>query len=116
MAQFLLSLAREIECLGTIALITQTGRGKSAAELTVKKTFAALFIAGAAYLGVAASAVSCLAEDAQIAGRRQAERLDFSDSEIAEGFFKVAFGAELQLDGSKDHIRKFGDPVRIYVD
>ena len=44
--------------------------------------------------------------DAQISGRRQAEEvLTFSDSEIGEGFFLVAFGAELQPHGNKDHIR-----------
>jgi len=33
----------------------------------------------------------CHAEDASVAARRSSDRLSFSDSEIAEGFFAVAF-------------------------
>jgi hypothetical protein len=56
------------------------------------------------------------AEDAQISARKASERLDFSDGEIAEGFVKVAFGAELQFGGGKDRIRKFEGPVRVFID
>jgi hypothetical protein len=55
------------------------------------------------------------AEDHDIARRRAAERTDFSDAEIREGFFKIAFGAELQLDRPSGRVRKFDEPVRIFV-
>jgi len=51
------------------------------------------------------------AEDEQ-----QVERTSFSNAEIADGFFKVAFGAELGTAGTNEHIRKFDKPVRIFLD
>ena len=56
------------------------------------------------------------AEDAEISSRRTSERLSFSDSEIAEGFFQVAFGAELQFGPREERIRKFDEPVRVFID
>ncbi len=73
-------------------------------------------------IGIFAAAVSgvsirpAYAEDAEISLRRTAERLSFTDGEIADGFFKVAFGAELQFDRPVERIRKFDEPVRIFVD
>lgn len=52
----------------------------------------------------------------QIERSRKAERTNFSDAEIAEGFFKIAFGAEFNVAGRIDRIRKYEKPVRIYVD
>jgi hypothetical protein len=59
---------------------------------------------------------ACHAENADIAAKRNAERLSFTDSEIADGFFKVAFGAELRFDQAAERIRKFDEPVRVFVD
>ena len=42
--------------------------------------------------------------------------MNFSDSEIAEGFFAVAFGAELQFGKRVERIRKFDEPVRVFLD
>ena len=56
------------------------------------------------------------AEDAGIASRRAAERHDFTDGEIRNGFFKVAFRAELQVGRSAERVRKFDGPVRIFID
>ena len=56
------------------------------------------------------------AEDAEIASRRAAERTDFTNDEIRDGFFKIAFGAELQLDKPAGRVRKFDEPVRIFVE
>ena len=71
-------------------------------------------------VGVAALAgAGCLpahAENPDIASRRAAERTDFSNDEIREGFFKIAFGAELQLDKPAGRVRKFDEPVRIFVE
>jgi hypothetical protein len=52
----------------------------------------------------------------EIAKRQRAEKKDFSDAEIVEGFFKTAFGAEFQLAGRVDRIRKFVAPVRVFAD
>jgi hypothetical protein len=52
-------------------------------------------------------------ENAEIATRRAAERTSFTDAEIMDGFFKLAFRAELQLDRNAERIRKFDEPVRV---
>ena len=56
------------------------------------------------------------AEIPAIASRRSAERKTFTDSEIVEGFFKTAFGAEYHLAGRVDRIRKYDMPVRVFAD
>jgi hypothetical protein len=55
------------------------------------------------------------AEDAGISSRRSSERTSFSNDEIMDGFFKIAFGAELQLGKRVERIRKFDEPVRVFV-
>ena len=55
-------------------------------------------------------------ENAEIAARKRTERKDFTDAEIIEGFFKTSFGAEFQLSGRVDRIRKYDGPVRVYAD
>jgi DUF2927 family protein len=55
------------------------------------------------------------AEDAEIAKRRAAERRTFTDAQIFDGFFKIAFGAEMRLAGRTDRIRKYDGPVRVFV-
>ena len=60
--------------------------------------------------------VTARAENPEIASRRAAERTDFSNDEIRQGFFKIAFGAELQLDKPAGRVRKFDEPVRIFVE
>jgi hypothetical protein len=54
-------------------------------------------------------------ENTEISARRAAERKDFTDAEITEGFFKIAFGAEFHDGGSTDRIRKYDGPIRIIV-
>src|SRR5580698_3013485 len=51
-----------------------------------------------------------------IASRQRAEKKSFTDSEIVEGFFKTAFGAEYHLAGRVDRIRKYDMPVRVYAE
>jgi hypothetical protein len=51
-----------------------------------------------------------------IASRQHAEKKNFTDSEIIEGFLKTAFGAEFQLAGRVDRIRKYVTPVRVFAD
>jgi hypothetical protein len=72
--------------------------------------------AAALVLLIGASCASFGAESTEISARRMTERKSFSDAEIATGFFKIAFGAELQVAGRTDRVRKYAAPVRVYVD
>jgi Protein of unknown function (DUF2927) len=56
------------------------------------------------------------AELPAIASRQKAEKKNFTDSEIVEGFMKTAFGAEYHLAGRVDRIRKYEVPVRVFAD
>jgi hypothetical protein len=56
------------------------------------------------------------AEIPAIAARQRAEKKSFTDSEITDGFFKIAFGAEYHLAGRVDRIRKYHVPVRVLAD
>jgi len=56
------------------------------------------------------------AEIPSIASRQRTEKKTFTDSEITDGFFKTAFGAEYQLAGRVDRIRKYDAPVRVFAD
>jgi Protein of unknown function (DUF2927) len=56
------------------------------------------------------------AEIPAIASRQRAEKKTFTDSEIIDGFFKTAFGAEFHLAGRVDRIRKYDAPVRVFAD
>jgi hypothetical protein len=56
------------------------------------------------------------AENESVSIRRSSERTAFSDTEIADGFFKIAFGAELRLAGGANRVRKFDRPVRVFLD
>ncbi len=56
------------------------------------------------------------AENPDISQRRAAERTTFTDDEIRDGFLKIALRAELQLDRPIERVRKFDEPVRIFVE
>jgi len=74
-------------------------------------------LAAAALVWVVTGAVApARAENVEIDARRSAERIGFTNEEITEGFFKIAFGAELRVAGGGDRIRKFDAPVRVFVD
>jgi hypothetical protein len=80
-------------------------------------------VSGRGVLQLAAALIATLAlssfaeaQHPKIAEARAKERKSFSDAEIFDGFFKIAFGAELQLVPSADRIRKYPGPVRIHVD
>jgi hypothetical protein len=90
---------------------------KSAAGVRVRAMWGRGAIAVAGFAGLVWMAMTpALAEDSEITARRSSERIGFSNEEISDGFFKVAFGAELRLTGGDDHIRKFEAPVRVFVD
>ena len=75
----------------------------------------ALVLAGVA-LDSAVWEPSAAAEIPAIASRQRAEKKVFTDSEIIDGFLKTAFGAEFQLAGRVDRIRKYDVPVRVFAD
>jgi hypothetical protein len=65
------------------------------------------------FTNVIAPALS--AENPAIAARQRAEKKTFTDSEIIDGFFKTAFGAEFHLAGRVDRIRRYAMPVRVFA-
>jgi hypothetical protein len=75
---------------------------------------------GAVVLAVLATVVlatsAARADELNVGTRQNAERIAFSDAEIADGFFKIAFGAEFEVAGSGNVIRKFDAPVRVFLD
>ncbi|MGY4235929.1 hypothetical protein ACVIIW_004876 [Bradyrhizobium sp. USDA 4449] len=73
-------------------------------------------IALGAAITLVALAVPALGESPDISHRRAEQRRTFSDAEIQEGFLKIALDAELQLGAKVHRIRKFDEPVRIFVD
>ncbi|MEO6945874.1 MAG: DUF2927 domain-containing protein [Nitrobacter sp.] len=79
-----------------------------------------LRLVAAALIGTAlcvhAAVQLAVAEVAGVAARQHAEKKTFTDSEILDGFFKTAFGAEYHLAGRVDRIRKYNGPVRVIAD
>lgn len=76
-----------------------------------------LTLAALALIALAGLAVSpAKAENPDISSRRASARTDFTNDEIKDGFFKIAFGAELQLDKPAERVRKFDEPIRIFVE
>jgi len=73
-------------------------------------------LALAGSLLLAGPASPAMAEPAQVVKNRNAERRDFTDQEIIDGFFKIVFGAEFHIAGRTDRIRKYDEPVRVYID
>src|SRR5262245_41098781 len=76
--------------------------------------------------GVAAAAVLCLvavlpialcrADPAAILQKQRLEKKSFTDAQLVEGFLKTSFGAEFQLAGRVDRVRKYVKPVRVLID
>jgi hypothetical protein len=71
---------------------------------------------GAAICIAHASLQPAIAEFAGGSARQHVERRVFTDHEILDGFFKVAFGAEYHLAGRVDRIRKYDGPVRVFAE
>lgn len=72
----------------------------------------------AAALAVLAAAwpLPASSEIPEIAARQRVEKKSFTDAEIVEGFLKTSFGAEYQLAGRVDRIRKYDGPVRVFAE
>jgi len=69
-----------------------------------------------AIIALAVALAPSRAENPRIAKLRAAEQKKFTDAQIADGFFKIAFGAELAVAGRVDRIRKYDAPVRVFVE
>jgi Protein of unknown function (DUF2927) len=76
---------------------------------------ASVLTAAAVCLGLVMGA-PVRAENVDVSIRRSTERTGFSNAEIVDGFFKIAFGAELRVGGRPDRVRKFDGPVRVFLD
>src|SRR6185369_4530422 len=57
-----------------------------------------------------------LAQLSTIQQKQRTEKKSFTDAQIIEGFLKTSFGAEFQLAGRVDRIRKYVKPVRVFAD
>jgi DUF2927 family protein len=79
------------------------------------KTMLMIFVAAAVMTVPGIHIGPAHAEDSDISKRRASERTEFTDDEIKDGFFKIAFRAELQLGAPAERVRKFDEPVRIFV-
>jgi hypothetical protein len=97
-----------IDISSVLSLLARNVAAKARGVLMVS-VVAAAALGGLGYL-------PARAEDPGITSRRAAERTDFGNDEIKDGFFKIAFGAELQLDAPADRVRKFDEPIRIFVE
>jgi len=62
------------------------------------------------------SAPLCSAEPSLVIQKQRTEKKSFTDAQLLEGFFKTSFGAEFQLAGRVDRIRKYVKPVRVFVE
>jgi hypothetical protein len=83
-----------------------------------RRTFIAalsIVLVGLTAAATLAGLCRALAENSAISMRRAAERTNFSNDEIKDGFFKTAFRAELQFDRHHERIRKFDEPIRVFV-
>jgi len=67
------------------------------------------------FLAICATAPA-RAEDPDIAKRRATEQKTFTDAQIFDGFFKIAFGAEMRIAGRTDRIRKYDRPVSVFAE
>jgi Protein of unknown function (DUF2927) len=70
---------------------------------------------GLAAIALGLGVISATAEVAAIAERQRTEKKTFTDAEISDGFLKTAFGAEYNLAGHVDRIRKYHQPIRVFV-
>jgi Protein of unknown function (DUF2927) len=82
----------------------------------VSKLITAMAVAATAWVVTVMAGAPAWAENVEVSARRSVERTGFTNDEIVDGFFKIAFGAELRLGGGVDRIRKFEGPVRVFVD
>jgi hypothetical protein len=99
--------------LGVCALPSMSGASVDRARLCRKP-----IVMGFALIAMLAAGISngpARAENPDITSRRASERTDFTNEEIKDGFFKIAFHAEMQIGAPAERVRKYDEPVRIFV-
>jgi hypothetical protein len=107
------SLANRVVSLPSIGGLSSSADAHAGAVRLIGKPLAiglaliAILLAG---IGSPANA-----ENPDISSRRASARTDFTNDEIKDGFFKIAFSAELQLGVAAERVRKYDEPVRIFV-
>src|SRR3982750_93331 len=86
--------------------------------MSVSRFFRLLFASALAVTAfeIGAYPLAFSSEIPAIASRQRVEKKVFTDGQIADGFFKTAFGAEYHLAGRVDRIRKYEGPVRVFAD
>jgi hypothetical protein len=103
-----------------IALHARTDCGSVDPMSPFRRSSHILRIVAVALAGLASDSLvltpAASSEIPAIASRQRAEKKTFTDNEIIDGFFKTAFGAEFQLAGRVDRIRKYDMPVRVFAD
>lgn len=67
-------------------------------------------------LAAVLAAPLCRADSSIVAQKQRAEKKSFTDAQLVEGFLKTSFGAEFQLAGRVDRIRKYVKPVRVFIE
>jgi hypothetical protein len=67
-------------------------------------------------LALCAAAGPAMTQTRQIEKGKATQRTRFTDAQIADGFFKTAFGAEFQVAGRTNRIRKYVVPIRIAIE
>jgi hypothetical protein len=82
----------------------------------IVRTFAALLALASLTAVVPQPSYAGANEPPGVTARQRTEKKTFTDSEIIDGFFKTAFGAEYHLAGRVDRIRKYELPVRVFAD
>lgn len=85
-------------------------------RLAAARVAAGIVMTGIVITVLAATSAPARAENADIARNRAMERKAFTDAQIADGLFKIAFGAEFSVAGRVDRIRRFEKPIRVLVD
>jgi Protein of unknown function (DUF2927) len=78
--------------------------------------FSPLRVVAALAIAVSLWPLPASSEVPAIAARQRVEKKSFTDAEIIEGFMKTSFGAEFQLAGRVDRIRRYDGPVRVFAD
>lgn len=80
------------------------------------RLFAALAALSLCTCAAIAAPRSPASADGVIARKEKAQRTQFSDAEIIDGFLKTAIGSELQRGEPANRIRKYEGPVRVFLD
>jgi hypothetical protein len=110
-----LRLATKLARLPLTSALPSAPRGLATRACVIFKPIMIMTLASIAIALGGTSIGPAHAENPDISSRRASERTDFTNDEIKDGFFKIAFNAELQLGVQAERIRKFDEPVRIFV-